>query len=363
MSLFWILFLAIAVSGFLEIFFDRKEKLGRILLIINLALITLMLCFRYGEGSDYPTYEYMYGGLSNESFLGFVRYKSASPLEPSYYFLAWLFASRGVPFAVYVAVIAICEAPLLYSFLDRYCKGYRCLSLLLLYPVYVFTYQLSGLREGIAIALFLGALLPLLEKKKWLFYYLMALVCFSFHRAAVIYFLLPLVYVIKVKLAEIIAVTGVAVGTVYAVFLYFSGSARNISISSCALRAIFLVFFYIINRRIVFQEFEGLIYRIICIGMGGYFLLSSRPLIASRCFDSIRFADILLIVFFIRTLGKKAIYVFSLVIIVYLGALLGKNLDARCRSGMKPFVNTFNYPYITIFNKDRLYDYYAGGKQ
>lgn len=363
MSLFWILFLAIAGSGFLELFFDRREKLGRILLIINLSLVTLMLCFRYGEGSDYPTYEYMYGGLSNESLLGFIRYKSASPLEPSYYFFSWLFASRGAPFAVYLAVIAICEAPLLYLFLDRYCRGYRCLSLLLLYPVYVFTYQLSGLREGISIALMLGGLLPLLEKKKWVAYYILALVCFSFHRTAVIYFLLPLAYVVKTKLAEIIAGVCIAGGIGYTVYLYASGRGLSVSISACVFRLLFFVFFCVLSRRITLQEFETVIYRIICIGIGGYFLLSFEPFTAGRCFDAIRFTDILLVVAFLRVLGKKAVILVYLIVVVYVGALLGKNLAARCRSGMADFVNAFNYPYITVFNKERLYDYYTGGNQ
>ncbi len=361
MSLFWILFLVIFTSGLFEFFFQKQDQIGRTLLIVNVVLITLMLCFRYGEGSDYPSYEYLYGGLSNESWQGFWHYKtSTSLMEIGYYFFAWIFASNGVPFAFFAALIAVIEAPLLFRFLDRYCKGSRCMALMILYPLYTFIYQLSGLRQGLTIALFLGLMFPLFEKKKWGAYLLLAIVCFLFHKVAILFFLLPLTYLLKTRLVEILMWISVAGGILYNIYLYASDGRLGLSVSAFAVRiALWIVMAWII-RHISATETETVIYRILCLDLAGYALLSWDFVVASRFYDEVRFLDIILVVSFLRTAGRKLAFILQMIIVLLAGAMLAKNLTVRARSGMIESVNAFNYPYFTIFHKERLYDYYIG---
>lgn len=363
MSLFWVLFLAMVVSAFVEIFFQNNIKLGRILLLINLTLITLMLCFRYGEGSDYPTYQMMYNAFSNDTWYGFLDYADYTKYrEVGYRFLSWLFSSRGVPFAVFAAIIAVSEAPLLYRFLDRYCAGMRCMGLLLLYPVFIFIYQFSGLRQGITIAVFLGLMLPLYERKKWVLYFLLAAFCVLFHRISLLFFLLPLAYFIKERIAEIILGGSIACSVAIGIYLYIRKGYWGISLSGYIFRIVILVIIMILYRRFRPTDLERAIYSILCLGMAGYALLSSYPLIAGRCYDEIRFLAVIPVISFLRGSKRLILLLGEGVLIFYTGFFLWKNLTVRCQSGMKDSVNAFNYPYITVFEKERLYDYYAGGQ-
>ena len=57
----------------------------------------------------------------------------------------------------------------------------------MLYPVLFVTYMVSGLRQGLAICVFLGVALPFYMERKWVRYVLAALVAASFHKVGYVW--------------------------------------------------------------------------------------------------------------------------------------------------------------------------------
>ena len=65
----------------------------------------------------------------------------------------------------------------------------------MLYPVLYLVYMVSGLRQGLAVCLFLGIALPFLMERKWVAYVVTILITFSFHRVALAWLvLIPAAY-------------------------------------------------------------------------------------------------------------------------------------------------------------------------
>ena len=88
-----VLFILIALT-ICEIFRDVKPAYKK----AAFALLTIMLVFRFGQGTDYFSYHYLY---ENEVFFRDIGYS----------LLSFLCRSAGLPYPVFVAVIAlICMA-------------------------------------------------------------------------------------------------------------------------------------------------------------------------------------------------------------------------------------------------------------
>ena len=65
----------------------------------------------------------------------------------------------------------------------------------MLYPVLYLVYMVSGLRQGLAVCLFLGIALPFLMERKWIAYVITIFLTLSFHRVAFAWLvLIPAVY-------------------------------------------------------------------------------------------------------------------------------------------------------------------------
>lgn len=359
MSIFWILFLTVGVSSYLEIWKKNKnEKIGRILLIINLCFITLLLMFRYGEGSDYPNYESIYNSFGQaENFLsaaiswGYTR-------EIGFFFLNWIMARVGLPFQALLIVIAIAEAPLVYGFLDRYCRGFRCTGLLLLIPSYFFIYQMSALREGLIIAIFLGVLLPLQEKRKWFCYYLIAALCLLIHSLAVVYLLCPLVIRIHERILEVISIAAASVSIVVRLILFLLKDPRGGDLFGMMLRILMLGAVCVAFHFIKTDGFSKQLFQIFAFGEIIYFgLIWINSFAASRTFETVRAVGIAVVVTALGRCGKKLVLFWNTIFLLYAGAVFSKNLDMRIKSGLKDFVRVYNYPYVTIFQKEKIDDY------
>ena len=363
MSLYLIVFCIIAVCFAVEIILQKRQlsdKIGRGLLIGTLILITTLLSFRYGEGSDYLSYEKIYNGYFEvSSFHGFLdTWRNGIISEVGFCFLLWILAMLHVPYTIFLAGLAILEAFLLYRFIDRYTKGgFRCFTLLMLYPSFIFIYEFSAMRQGLSMALFLGVLLPLLEQKKWIPYYIIAALCFLMHRTSLIYLVCPLAILFSTKLVEILTGIALAGGIVYTLVRYVTEGRLTISVSSFVLRIGICIVVIVSYHHIKAEEHFTWFYRIALGGMAAYFVFAQSPFWAARVSDTVRFIDVIIIVQFMKCLKKQVLFVVSLLLTLYAGGLLCKNLETRARSGMIDTIHAYNYPYFTIFQKEQVSDY------
>lgn len=174
----WILllFLLIYFISFLVIL-TKNKRLDRGEYWLLILLFTGLLCFRYGQGTDYSAYEdifyFVAGGGSFDEVHG----------EFGWLWLCQLFDVLGLDFLWMEAILSFLEMICLHRFLRKW-STIRCLSLLLFLPSFYFVYYCSALRQAVTIALFLEFGMDYLINRQWLKYGLVVTVASFFHVAA-----------------------------------------------------------------------------------------------------------------------------------------------------------------------------------
>lgn len=372
MSLYIIFFLVIVFTACLEHILKGFKNIRQIILLLDLLLLVSALTFRYLQGTDYVTYRLIYGNMIDQyaSWTEFVTYRKGKR-ENLFYFLFWLFAKIGLPYQAVLGFIALVQTVLIWRFLNKYCGDYKCLALGVLYYGYTLIYQFSALREGLVIAIFLGSMLPFFESRKWGWYYAFALICICVHNTALLYFFLPLLKAVKEKMAELMTACALLVGILFwgahiqdkliqkvpeAIGIYLGKQFSILSLLMHIVIGAGIIFCY---HRIGANEFYENIYKIYLFGLSIYFLLVSNSFSATRLFDVCRFVDIILFVVFVqryeRTRFLKWIYTGTM---IFAFGMTLKSIDASINMGYKDSVNVWNYPYISIFDKEK-YDEYT----
>lgn len=130
------------------------------------ALMTFMVMFRYGQLTDYYSYEldYYYPGMAG------IR-------DPFYTIITEFLKMIGVSFWGYVMLVGAVTMGLAYPFFSRYCNK-SVTSLLIFYTYFFLILPMSGIRQGIAVCLLLYAFHLLMENKKKTFYIVIGVGCF-----------------------------------------------------------------------------------------------------------------------------------------------------------------------------------------
>ena len=142
-------------------------------------LLAGMLALRYGQGTDFFAYQFYYYEMSDTVF--------DFPLpdvhgEIGYQFLTNAFRLLHLPYEAFIFFLSVLQMGFLLAFFKHY--HIDCvLALLLAMPTLYMTYFVSGLRQGVVLAAFLGVLFPLLEKKRYLAYLAGTLLCMLIHTA------------------------------------------------------------------------------------------------------------------------------------------------------------------------------------
>lgn len=193
MSFYFLTFLLLAAGTLLEWFRPQYEEK---IYWVCWSVMTICLCFRFGQGVDYITYHALYEtipvaiDLSRGYICGFYP-------ETGWRLLCALFKLLHAPFWVFTMVLGLAEMLLLHRFLKKLVPM-KTAGLFLSYPVLFVTYMVSGLRQGFAMCLFLGILVPFYLERKWVQYVIGVLIAASFHRVGYAWLILPVVYYIPV---------------------------------------------------------------------------------------------------------------------------------------------------------------------
>lgn len=377
LSPYLIFLTVILATSVFECIQRNREHLVKTLFGIIVTLWLGALILRFGQGTDYFSYRRNYQWfVENQQTLGeFFRGRLSFDgiANIGYYFLNWIFASLHFPFEIFLSITAVAEVLLIFRFLKRYCVGFYCTSLAILFFQYYLTYQFSAIREGMVVSLFLGILLPLLEERRWGLYYAMVLVAFLIHPAAMILILCPLVFIVTPRVLEIMCVVSAVCGILidrFGLLTYLGNLLSGVAIKALYLRinhiswfayflrlAICLVLAFLYHRRKHEKnDLESVAYKLVLEGASVYFILSTSAVMASRFFDIIRFVEIILIIGSLKRLeSKKKLAVVLTALAAYLMIMTVKNLDAFIRQGYyNESVKAYNYPYITVFQKGKL---------
>ncbi|MBR0385100.1 MAG: EpsG family protein, partial [Erysipelotrichaceae bacterium] len=130
-----------------------------------------MLALRYGQGSDYFSYERVFNNFGSLSDV--LEGRNVLNVEIGFQILCAVFP---LDYRCFVGVISVFEMAMLYRYCRRYSR-YPMVSLLIAFPTLYLTYYFSAIRQGIVLAVVLGILLPLMEKKQFFAYLIITILC------------------------------------------------------------------------------------------------------------------------------------------------------------------------------------------
>lgn len=371
MSLYHPVFLLLLGGAAWECFRDRTPKW---LLWTEFGLLTAMLCLRYGQGSDYFSYGHIYYELPTNLFAAF----GAKEIHGEWGWKTLCLLGRwlNMPYPAFILVLSLGMMGLFWRFLNRFCQK-PLLALLLAWHTLYLTYFFSILRQGLAIAVFLGLLLGWLEERKNLRYFLGCMVCASLHSSALVLLILPLLRDLKWKTWHLLLLSGLAwaggallaTGVLHGLLSrILPGAVANylsegtVSLGAIGERVatygvILAAWFYRCRREDPPGERERLLFATVTAGFALYGALLWMPLVASRTAFLLKTVEIALLGSLLPKNGwpRWAVFVFCAGLA---GLMHVKNLGSYLdHAAYFDWVTVWNYPYVTVFRPERIRDF------
>ena len=394
MNLYLIVLLLLAAGAVLEWF---KPKYQQKIFSVCWCVTTAVVALRFGQGTDYATYEGIYRtiptviDLSKGYICGFYP-------EMGWRLFCAFFKLFQAPFWTVTMAAAVIEMLLLGRFLKKYVP-YQTTGLFLSYPVLIFVYMVSGLRQAMAICIFLGLVLPFYLEKKWIQYVIGVLIAASFHKVGYGWLVLVIAYYIPVW--GMVALAGAA--TVGGLFIQIPAVTKLIlqlipsyhmwrflwdgtmSLFAVGERivsfAVLLIFYgwFTRQREEVPRQIQ-LLFKVYSCGVCFYMLMCCNSYYASRYAAIFKVVECAVVTGFVACcrssedmmvtekthIGtgipfRKYVGTGVMAFFLCLTLLMGiKNLHAAVSEGGydKLGVNLFTYPYVSVLNQQKINDYY-----
>jgi hypothetical protein len=366
--MYHLLFVILLAFSFFEFFGKNNKIIERCLFILMLLFVT----FRYGQGSDYFNYIYLFD-VSANSFENALQNKDFSILTQEISFTAlsyiWLKILHFSPESLN-ALFSFVSFVLVWLFINKYSLK-PITSLLFFYCVFYLIYPFSAIRQSISISIFIYYLIPLLQNRSYLKFYLLSLLLFTIHYSSIILFVIPVVNLIKnykTSQVYIVSVIALTIGLLLHQFLFsfftaieviagkISYYTENVGLDITSLLLRIIIFVPILFTHKIFEKdsTRELFLKIYILGFMIYLVFMTSPLISSRINVYMRYLEIILLVdflvyFFFKKWNRILSYSF---IIAIMTILYIKNINSFIDQG--PYysdVNLVNYPYVSIFNK------------
>lgn len=394
MNLYLIVLLLLTAGAVLEWF---KPKYQQKIFTVCWCVTTAVVALRFGQGTDYATYEGIYRtipaviDLSKGYICGFYP-------EMGWRLFCAFFKLFQAPFWTVTMVAAVIEMLLLGRFLKKYVP-YQTTGLFLSYPVLIFVYMVSGLRQAMAICIFLGLVLPFYLEKKWIQYVIGVLIAASFHKVGYGWLVLVIAYYIPVwgmvalagvamaggLFIQIPAVTKLILQLIPSYHMWrflWDGTMSLFAIGERVVSfAVLLIFYgwFTRQREEVPRQIQ-LLFKVYSCGVCFYMLMCCNSYYASRYAAIFKVVECAVVTGFVaccrssedmmvtekthigtgipfRKYVGTGVMAFFLCLTLVMGI---KNLHAAVSEGGydKLGVNLFTYPYVSVLNQQKINDYY-----
>lgn len=380
-----VLFSLLMFGVILEVKYSNFSK--RIFVATIVALIAVG-GLRYGSGTDYFAYKYHFTIIPSNVYDAIFNIKGtdSAHLDIGFRILMSSCKMIGVNYDIFIAFLSVFTTGIIgYTIYKN--SNLKNLSFLIFYAGYFLVYMNSTLRQGIAMSLFFFAFYQFYQHHKYIKYIITILIAFTFHNSVVIGFVvlaIDLIFkfnlntklnnIILMVIASIFCLINFPNLLVQMFNLNFSYSVGEINWLPLIVRIFYLLIIYgfiklnqecknklFIQKQIYVFFISTLIY--ICL---------SRFSIASRITDYLMMLEIILIPNLIYDSCKKIIvdnikilkYSFSIPIIKYqvvalyigiIAVLFIKDIKSFTYQETYFEKKLFNYEYVTIFNKEKLY--------
>ncbi|PYI52939.1 EpsG family protein [Paenibacillus flagellatus] len=332
-------------------------------------LIAIVAFFRYGVGVDYFAYEYLFNRLNPSVIQELVA--GLDNQELLFRLIGSIFKSIGLPFQIYLIVIASVNI----YFISKICKKYSknpIFSLFLYFCFYYFVWTFSGLRQGLTLAIGIYYFLECSENKKTIKFLVITLLLTLIHASAVLLF--PLYFVTKINIGKrrlfyfsvcVMIFSFMPLGNILTNFNWLpfisriipymdSGGIINIldfqGLGRIAFLAIALIYYDVYAKQ---NEMCRRIMNIYVISLLIYFIFSFSEITAARLSIYGKLLDIIILpnIFYIyREKINKVIFAFCLIILASL--YFFKELGTLDKQTKIQYANKTFVPYTNIINKD-----------
>ncbi len=374
MSPYIVLYIFVLVMLFISLI---NKKYVNVCYRLAFTAMTIFLCFRAGQGTDYPAYEWIYRLVPDTfSFTHEVYFSGTASAEYGWWILCNAAKSLGLSVHVFISLLGLFEMVLVNRFVGIFGNGrYKLLTLVIAFHTFYFTFMYSTLRQALCLSIFLGIMLPDFSKKRYLRYIATALILTVFiHRSSFILILLLVADLFKRKHFKVLLPASLVVG----LGLNFAGGSllrplfvlvgktsylSHMGISYFAVLerlvmlavVIYLYDFYIRDNH---DKETKVLVKYYCLGVCFYLAFMAFPLVASRMGIFFKIVEILLIPRMIVSVGRpQQRMILSLIVVIATGMFL-KNIGSALNEGdYLDSVNVYNYPYVTVFNAEDIYNY------
>lgn len=361
---YWLLFLILLILSIREI---RYRCINKKSFLFMYLIMTFMIVFRKGQGTDYFNYSDIYMAFGDNATL----ILSDSVLEPLYVLLNYYGNILHIKYHWFSALVALVTMVLLYRFFARSCNK-SIFALFIFYCTWFFVYPYSAIRQGLALGIVLGIAWPLLQRGRVVLFSVMVIVASMFHLSAMCCLLYPFAKFISNKLITV-TILPLLCMALFQVSIFDSvdlgifeertdgyindGSTfRFISFLS---KVAFLVpIFFLSWRRYATNPQLRLIRGYLFMGFAFYCILSFAELVASRIWIYYYaffplFMTRFEFVSYVRSKMRYCSYVLLLCSI-----FLYKDINGFISQAEYKNCNTFTYPYLNMTDSNSDISYY-----
>ena len=368
------LLIGVILSFFSVIELANKGQVSDKLFKACWLLMTIVLCFRFGQGTDYFGYWWHYNSIEVS---GSYIVNQLGHGELGWYMLSLFFVKLRLPFTFFVGFIGLLSMVLIYIAINKHANN-KILCLLLFYPEAYLTYCCSGMRQGLVLCFFLAFMIDMLLKKQYIRYYILSFLMMQFHVASIVLLVVPLFVQMKIKVSPIWLV----LAPIFSVVLYASGMVASMTSSvgssdkyaegafsflGLILRVVLFCIIYIMYKPDVDKKTD-IMFDIYHCGFLIYLALFLSSILSQRLTLPLKSVEIILIPTLIyanpaylkrkiKSIKPKFAWL-SFSIIVIMVVMFTKNLNSYIKQGNYPENMTIlSYPYVSIFNTEEIYKY------
>lgn len=361
-----------AIIGCISLLNTYAKRKSDNLFIFLSILLTIICIIRYGGGSDYFAYGWHFYQIP-KNIIQAINYDSH--MDVGFRFIISIFRMLNLSYEGFICIISIFMLACYIYVINKYSEN-KLLSLFVLFCGYYLIYIESALRQGLVMSIFIFAFYKYINDNNLKIYIIIMLISSLFHKVALISLIIPIIKIIYTKVGNNNKINIIIL--LFSIFMFLiKGDVLLVNIVkyiginipyvtgkynilAILLRIILFSILYISyklsdDEKISdIDKFQLYLYFInTCI-----FIILSNNQTLSRIYDFISIIEIIVLVNFITKIKNKTMN--KLILIIYmsiLSILFLKDLNANIYQGNYYETGILNYPYVTIFDKDKIFEY------
>jgi hypothetical protein len=334
---------------------SRQLKVG--FAIIFFFILILFGGLRYEVGADWESYLKITNSIDFENFL-------ESGVEPLFSFLCLIVKECGLNYHSFVFIAFTLATSLKFHSIFKYSTNFFA-SLMIYFPIQLMSYDMNGIRQGLAMAVLLCSIKYLLDRS-FIKFLIVCIIAIGFHASAVVF--IPFYFVANTrfnrKLIHFILLASIVIGFMFqSIILNYIlpqlggvesilaekalgyseseafGTGLSLGFSTLHRLIIFYLFYYFYDKIQLNDNFKNLLLNAYLFSLIIYFLFSAIEIIGARGSLYYRTMDIFMIASFL-SIKKDFSYRLVVLILIFIYSLSGIYTNLKMPlNGLVPYDN------------------------